>query len=416
MMRITIPTSQRPLAALMTCSVLLSSSLYSATIAAPASTHADTHPVKVSADTSQPAAKPGGNSPDNKEQPVPLQGHSQPETVVDDTIPVSFIKGRVSRQAGKYILGPGDSISITVKDLDGYNQNLAIRPDGFTSIHPFGEYAVAGMTVDGLQTWLEDKFRYYLLKPEVTVNLTHMRPAIVYVTGAVEKPGNYQFSRENQMSTNQTIEPVNPPNVLITLTNVLRQSGGLRENADLRNIEIRHVATGEKERFDLLQLLKPESPSDIPVDPWLMPGDMVYVPALDGPMDPQSFDLVSRSTFFKKSFPVMVLGSVPNQGQVQIDPSNNTLNAAIALAGGFKDYSNKTTVMVQRPTTKSSYTKIPVEPQKAQFALEPGDVVYVTDSKIGIARQFLQNVAMATSIYFFAASGTNNIDQFLNKK
>ncbi len=322
-------------------------------------------------------------------------------------LPVSLIKGRVSTQAARYILGPGDVIDIKIRDLADFDQSFSIRPDGFASIHPFGEYKIDGTDLQGLETWLEEKFKFYLVKPEITTNLKEMRPALIYVSGAVRRPGVYQYIRQGQ--NNSTIKSEQQEKVELTLSNVLKRSGGVTVFADIQNVTVVRKTTGMEERFNLLDLLNQGNDSDV----WLSPGDSVKIPKMDFPMSPDTFTLISQSTFFDGKLPVVVLGAVSSQGQIDLDPDNNTLNAAISKAGGYTRSGKQGTVVVQRPTTNGGYSQITVHPLQAQFSMLPGDVVYVANSKKSKLEYSLKVLSGIALPLFFSSSSLNNLQNVL---
>ena len=314
-------------------------------------------------------------------------------------VPVSLFKGHVSNQPSRYILGPGDKLSIKVKDLEKFNQQLTIRPDGYASIQPYGEVYIAGLDVQGLQQWLSEKYKFYLVHPEITVDIDEMRPTLVYISGAVNKPGTYQFLRK---TLNDVTYQGGNENVEITLSNVLAKAGGVSEWADIDHIEVVHAVTGQAETFNLRELLAQGEGKDL----WLLPGDSIVVPALPQPMDQDTFKLISRSTYYKGKFPVMVLGAVQKQGEVQIDPSNNSLHAALALAGGFiENVSKRNTFLVERPANHGGFNHFVVDGKKVQFALQPGDVVYVSDNKLSQVEHGLRILgSVVQPTYFSGAS------------
>ncbi len=313
-----------------------------------------------------------------------------------DLIPVSLLQGRVSSQSGKYILGPGDTVSIRVDHLDRYNQTFTIRPDGYASIHPFGQYYMAGIDPASLETWLEEKFRFYLVDPQVTLDVEKLRPALVYVSGGVRRPGVYEFARSGDGKRE------------LTLNSVLKEAGGLTLFADARHVRVMHAANETTETVDLMEALASGQDQDI----WLMPGDSVVVPVADAPMDPATFRLVSHSTFFADRFPVIVLGSVEDQGEVQLDARHSTLNAAIAAAGGFKSGARDRMVIVQRPTNNGSFTRIRVNRRMSNFEVMPGDVVYVHNSTKGSLKDTFQVLSLLTQPFFFTTAGLKSIHDF----
>lgn len=341
-----------------------------------------------------------------KEQPAVMTTEESATVNEEGMIPASYIRGRISQQKARYLLGPGDKISIKIRDLDEYNQEFSIRPDGFATIHPFGEMNIAGTDIQGLESWLEEKFRFYLVEPEVSVDIEEMRPAIIYITGAVQQPGTYQFIRQGE--NNATLAHPAQEKVEIILTNVLSKAGGVTEKADIANITVIHQSTNEKEHYNLRELLISKQAGDI----WLLPGDRVIVPEMDLPMDPETFKLVSRSTYYQKKFPVLVLGAVNKQGEVQVDPNNNSLNAALALAGGFiPAFSEDDKVIIQRPGNNGGYSRWTVDPRKAQLELMPGDVVYVHSSKLAKLERGINILGKLTAPVFHSGAG---LAQFKN--
>jgi polysaccharide biosynthesis/export protein len=88
-----------------------------------------------------------------------------------------------------YVLGPGDSISIAVTPQDRYSLGTVSIPQDGTIMYPrLGTIHVAGKTVGDLKVELEGKLSVYCVNPDVTVQVTALRPEPVYVTGGVASP------------------------------------------------------------------------------------------------------------------------------------------------------------------------------------------------------------------------------------
>jgi polysaccharide export outer membrane protein len=347
----------------------------------------------------------GGAGSFADEQPANLTQEDQNKPEESDVLPVSLFKGRVTNQASRYVLGPGDVLSLKIQDLEKFNQKISIRPDGYATIHPFGEFYLSGTDVQGLESWLREKFKFYLVKPDLTVNVDEMRPAIVYVTGAVQKPGTYQFLRQGLSNSNGT-NSLNEK-VQLTLTNVLAKAGGVGLYADIDNIEVVHAVTGQRETFNLREFLTSNGTMQ---DIWLLPEDTVNVPEANQPMDPLTFKLICNSTYFREKFPVVVLGAVQKQGEVQMDPTNNTLNAAIGLAGGFiSGLSKRDFIIVQRPGKQGNFSRWVINRNKSNLELLPGDIVYVSDSKVASLERGLKFLNSITQPYYFSVQGSNVI-------
>ena len=309
---------------------------------------------------------PEGAAPDNI-QDLTLR-HDGTDTE-QNLYPASFIKGRVTKQFDKYLLGPGDKVNLKVEDLTEFNQVFDIRPDGYASIHPFGEIRISGTDVRSLELWLEEKFKYYLIEPNVTVSVDQMRDPIVYVLGAVNQPGEYQFIERGAYAQLQREEVHDRLN--LTMATALLRAGGLKLNADARHIQILHTETGLQEDFDLITFLQTGEGGHV----ILRSGDRIVVPerVVNEPDD--EFKLLASSNYSDDNFPVVVLGAVEKQGEVAVKPNNNTVNAAIGLAGGFKDYAKLKTVYIRRAEPDGSYRMIEVNRTDAEVTVLPRDVI-----------------------------------------
>jgi len=89
-------------------------------------------------------------------------------------------------------LEPGDKIRITVFGEDKLSGDYEIDQSGQVSLPLAGTVEAMGLTQTELERALAAKFRSeYLKNPKVTVTVTTLRP--FYVTGEVQKPGEYGY-------------------------------------------------------------------------------------------------------------------------------------------------------------------------------------------------------------------------------
>ncbi|MAK90455.1 MAG: capsular biosynthesis protein [Oceanospirillaceae bacterium] len=99
----------------------------------------------------------------------------------------------VNADAGRYELGAGDQISISVYDEPDLSiEKVRIGPSGSISYPLLGEIQVAGLSPEEFENSLIKGLKGpYLVNPSVTVSVVEYRP--FYVTGEVSKPGSYPF-------------------------------------------------------------------------------------------------------------------------------------------------------------------------------------------------------------------------------
>ncbi|MEO8748110.1 MAG: XrtA/PEP-CTERM system exopolysaccharide export protein [Rhodanobacter sp.] len=74
-----------------------------------------------------------------------------------------------AQPAERYIIGPGDSLEIFVRDNPTLSTSVPVRPDGRVSIPLVQSIVAAGKTPDELATDLEKELSHYVRSPLVTV-------------------------------------------------------------------------------------------------------------------------------------------------------------------------------------------------------------------------------------------------------
>ena len=107
--------------------------------------------------------------------------------------------------AGEYIMCPGDQLDIVVIGNEDINttapagNKYIVRPDGKLSFPLVGETDTTGLTVSQFTNMLQDKLAEYLVKPQVTVNISQLGTTRVYVLGEVKKPGLYELVKSHNV-------------------------------------------------------------------------------------------------------------------------------------------------------------------------------------------------------------------------
>jgi polysaccharide biosynthesis/export protein len=120
--------------------------------------------------------------------------------------------------AGDYVIGVGDTISIRVYEQEGVSGDVKIRSDGKIALPLAGEMVVAGKRPLELSHEIEARLKEFIVSPRVTVNVTTSQPISVTMVGEVTKVGTV------------TLEPP------ARLVEALAQSGGPGEFADRSKI------------------------------------------------------------------------------------------------------------------------------------------------------------------------------------
>lgn len=97
-----------------------------------------------------------------------------------------FAQGNLEK---KFVLGPGDTIEISVWREDTLQKNVQVRPDGKISFPLIGDIQAEGRTVEELRIDIQEKISEYVPDSPVSVILNELNSSRAYVIGKVASPG-----------------------------------------------------------------------------------------------------------------------------------------------------------------------------------------------------------------------------------
>ncbi|HAY23038.1 MAG TPA: sugar transporter [Desulfobacterales bacterium] len=126
----------------------------------------------------------------------------------------------------KYQLGPEDIVEISVWKEPDLTKQLIVRPDGKMSYPLIGEIPAAGKTVKELQDDISKRLEKFVTDASVTVILLKTQHYKFYVTGKVNKPGEFLVGRPTTVlqaiAMAGGLTPFASPSSIV----VLRKEGG----------------------------------------------------------------------------------------------------------------------------------------------------------------------------------------------
>jgi polysaccharide export outer membrane protein len=282
-------------------------------------------------------------------------------------------------ESALYLVGPGDTLSVSVYGLDEFtDNNIPVRSDGRITVKGLGEVPVEGKNIDELQLLLEEKLRRLVLKPIVTVSIVDTKPGIIYLTGAVRKPGMYELSTKQNMPTDERVARSS-----FRVSNILSLAGGLLTTADLSHVEIRDSKAELVKEVDLWRMLKE---GDMSQDALLQSGYRVNIPELSYmALNDEDYILLLKSSIGPQAIPIRVLGAVKTPGLLTLDGASPFLSSAIAKAGGFDNNAYLQAVVVKRFVKPNELTALTVDPRKFDIPLRPNDILEIKESNLAHA-------------------------------
>lgn len=156
----------------------------------------------------------------------------------------------------EYVIGPGDVLEVQTYGQEGGRYTLKVGRDGRIDFPQLGPIAVAGQRFETVRRLIEERVSAQLIGVEVSVSIGELRGIQVFVLGDANRPGSYTVSG------------------LSTITNALRESGGVKPIGSLRDIQLKRDGATVR-RLDLYDLLLNGDTSN---DVRLLPGDVIFIP------------------------------------------------------------------------------------------------------------------------------------------
>ncbi|MFC1667410.1 polysaccharide biosynthesis/export family protein [Candidatus Omnitrophota bacterium] len=160
----------------------------------------------------------------------------------------------------EYLMGPGDTIEISVWNHPELTKTMRVRPDGKISFPLVGDAHAAGITPTMLKERISKRLTKYLKDPEVSVIIMDYKSKSILVMGDVKKPGLYQYEGD------------------MTAFDAIALAGGYGKHAELKSILVIADAYSENPEFYIANLYRAIHDADISENVRLRPRDIVYVP------------------------------------------------------------------------------------------------------------------------------------------
>jgi polysaccharide biosynthesis/export protein len=222
-----------------------------------------------------------------------------------ENVPSTFAPMDRAQVTPDYILGTGDELMIRAWGQISVDVRAVVDRSGAIYIPRVGVFNVAGLRFEELHDYLYREIGRLFKNFQLDVSMGHLRSIQIYVVGHVKRPGTYTISS------------------LSSLVDALFASGGPSKRGSLRSIQVKRNGKTITD-FDLYDLLVNGDKSK---DVKLMPGDVIYIPAV-GPL-------------------VALAGSINNPAVFELR-GHSTLGDVIRYAGGLTNTAQGQRAVVER--------------------------------------------------------------------
>jgi polysaccharide export outer membrane protein len=237
----------------------------------------------------------------------------------------------------RVILGPGDSVRVTVFQNPDLATEARISERGTLAFPLIGEIALGGLAPSEAAARIAEQLVQgkFVVNPQVSVNVVDGRSRQVSILGQVARPGRYVLD-----------------GVRTNLTDMLALAGGISAAGD-DNITLMVQREGKTQ---IMQINVPAifRTGDLSQDVELQAGDTIFVPR--------------AANFY-------IYGEVQRPGAYRLEPAM-TVMQALSVGGGVTPRGTERGVKVNRRIGDEAVRKLEVS---LNDRVQPGDVIYVAE-------------------------------------
>ena len=301
-------------------------------------------------------------------------------------IEIEYLESK--NELNDYILDTGDSIYLEffpAYDLSGI---FPVNQEGEILLPRLNETFVRGLTINELKTLLEKRYTEFLIDPEIKIRIAVFKSIRVLARGELRNPGFYKFPayqsvlpkslNQNQLSSskafnqfqndsdmgvliknynekleidqNSQLNNQSSKNLTVkrssenitTISDVIKQAGGITSKTDLSRIEIiRDVPLGKGggKKKAIINFNSYLDESDPTYDIRIFDGDSLFFHKLSK-ADPNQIPKSILTGISPKFISVNLFGRITTPGVVKL-PLESVLSDAIDLTGPRKPLSGK---------------------------------------------------------------------------
>jgi polysaccharide export outer membrane protein len=230
-----------------------------------------------------------------------------------------------------YLLGPGDTIQVSIPGQDNFNSQVQVQPDGTVQLPYIRVVRAEGLSPQALQNAIAAKLMEggYFNNPIVNVVVTGYSNSYVTVLGQVNQPGLISLNRNYRLSE------------------IIARAGGIGPNGS-ESVSLTRKS-GEQLSFTVPQMATGGNATD----PYVEAGDKVYVARVEEG---------ERPVFY-------IYGQVNAPGSYPL-VSGMSVRMALARGGGLTSLGSEGKVVLYREGKEVRNTRI-------DDVVKSGDVIKV---------------------------------------
>ena len=239
---------------------------------------------------------------------------------------------------GREVLGPGDSVRITVFQNPDLTAETRISDRGSIVFPLIGEVKLNGLTVAEAGSRIADQLKRgnFIVNPQVTVAVMQVRSRLVYVLGEVTRPGTYPLEENGTRLTD-----------ILTLAGGVSASGG-------NTVTVVLTRGGKTEKREI----------DVPA--MFRSGNLA-----------ENIEIANGDTLYVQRAPVFyIYGEVQHAGVFRLEP-NMVVMQALSLGGGLTARGSEKKISIQRRLANGKFARLEA---RLTDPINVDDIIHVSES------------------------------------
>lgn len=239
---------------------------------------------------------------------------------------------------GREVLGPGDSVRITVFQNPDLTAETRISDRGSIVFPLIGEVKLSGLTVAEAGSRIADQLKRgnFIVNPQVTVAVIQVRSRLVYVLGEVTRPGTYPLEENGTRLTD-----------ILTLAGGVSAAGG-----NTVTVVLTRGGKTEKREIDVPGMFRSGNLSE-------------------------NIEIENGDTLYVQRAPVFyIYGEVQHAGVFRLEP-NMVVMQALSLGGGLTARGSEKKISIQRRLANGKFARLEA---RLTDPINVDDIIHVSES------------------------------------
>ena len=300
-------------------------------------------------------------------------------------IPMDPLRQAYTERGGfpEYIIGVGDKLKLTMREIQLTSESVVVRPDGNISFAMLEDVQAAGRTPTELDDDVTNRLAQFLRFPKVDVEVEEYQSKKVSLLGAIKT-----LLRGSGSGSEQSGQGRYSLKGKTTLLDLILEAGGTTPDGQLENVQL--IRADKSFRLDLRKVLTSGVQSDNAI---LQGEDIIIVPGTS-----------------LRSKKVIILGEV-FQPNVYMFADDARLMEALSEAGGFNAEALRDDIRLIRVVEGSGQMySINFErfanhgDLRQNVALKNDDIIYVPRSFLGDVNDVITKIEPLLNILLLPAT------------